>query len=689
MLFKISFNNIRKSLRDYAVYFFTLMIGVSVFYVFNAISTQAAFMKVSSNTRDIIRLMVQLMSQVSVFVSGVLGLLIVYASRFLMKRRSREFALYLILGMGKGRISAILFIETLLIGIGSLGVGLVAGMGLSQLMSALVADLFEADMASYKFVISGEAVVKTVICFGIMYLVVIIFSGLMISRCKLIDLMNSGKRSEKIPMKSPALCVIVFIAAAAALGYAYYQVGWNTYRIDQSVMLRYVIVGTVSTFLIFWSAAGLMLRIVMSRKRSYYKGLNSFTFRQISSKINTTVTSMTVICLMLFLTICALAASFSIRNSLNANLRELCPADVQLALEKDGIKGGEQLPDVTEEFRRAGLELTEYLPEYALYSVYAWNGFDTTDFFGTLPKDVREKLSIPKQFYNVTEEFISVSDYNSLMKLYGKQEVSLGSDEYILLCNYEETVRVRNEVLRYGGEINISGSSLRPKYSKCLEGAVLLAAQPINTGIFIVPDRVTENLIPSEELMTASFFTGNYGVSSKKEKAAAEEKFMSAYQAAAGRIDGYTVSVDSRIDISESAVGLGALMSLIGLYVGMVFLVTCGAILALKELSESADSVHRYETLRRIGADEKEICGSLFRQTGIFFLLPLLLACIHSIFGMKFAMVFLEVFGTNGIPGSVIGTSVILAAIYGGYFLITYFCSKSIIKGQNGKRFSP
>ena len=195
MLFKISLSNIRKSLRDYAVYFFTLVIGVSVFYVFNAVSTQTAYMVVSNSTQALIELMDTLLSGVSVFVSIVLGLLIVYASRFLMKRRNKEFALYFILGMSKGKVSAILLIETLMIGIGSLFAGLVAGIGLSQLMSVFAANLFEADMTSYKFTVSAEAILKTIIYFGIMYVVVMLFNSFMISKSKLIDLMQSGKKS--------------------------------------------------------------------------------------------------------------------------------------------------------------------------------------------------------------------------------------------------------------------------------------------------------------------------------------------------------------------------------------------------------------------------------------------------------------------------------------------------------------
>ena len=342
MLFKLSLSNIRRSLRDYAIYFFTLIIGVSVFYVFNATSGQAAMMKVSASTAMIVDLLKEVMSGTSVFVSGILGFLIVYASRFLMKRRSKEFALYMTLGMSKWKISSIIFLETVLIGIGSLAAGLLLGIGLSQFMSAVVANLFEADLTDYRFTVSGEAIVKTVICFAVMYGVVVLFNGGVITKMKLIDLMNSGKRSEQVKLKNPVLCVIVFLAAAVILGYSYYTVCFTTNQLGKYGLTLYIIAGSISTFLIFWSVAGMLLRVMMSPKNIYHKGLNAFTFRQISSKINTMVFSLTVICLMLFITISALVSAFTFRNSMNYNLKHYCPADFEAWIEYDPEAGDEK-----------------------------------------------------------------------------------------------------------------------------------------------------------------------------------------------------------------------------------------------------------------------------------------------------------------------------------------------------------
>ena len=122
------------------------------------------------------------------------------------------------------------------------------------------------------------------------------------------------------------------------------------------------------------------------------------------------------------------------------------------------------------------------------------------------------------------------------------------------------------------------------------------------------------------------------------------------------------------------------MVTFIGLYLGVIFLISSAAILGLKELSESSDNKQRFRMLRKIGTDEKMINKALFRQIAIFFMLPLILALIHSVFGIMFAMKILEVFGNEQLLPSIIMTAIFIVVIYGGYFLITYYCSKNIIK---------
>ena len=680
MLFKLSVRGIRRSLRDYAIYFFTLIIGVSVFYVFNAIGSQAAMLEVSKNRSDIIELITAMLSSVSVFVACVLGLLIVYASRFLMKRRSREFALYLILGMGKRKISAILLIETVIIGLGSLAVGLLVGIALSQLMSALVAGLFEADMSAYRFSVSGTAILRTILYFAVMYLVVMLFNTLSVGRMKLLDLMQSGRRSERIRMKHPLVCMGIFLLSAAALVLAYHLIGTLGDTFDRSVILTAIALGAVSTFGIFWSASGMLLRLVMSMKRLYFRSLNSFTFRQLSSKVNTMVFSMTVICLMLFVTICTLTSAFSIRNSMNRNLREYCCTDFEMSMIRV-IEDGEEVQftyqDIARVYADAGEELTDGFERSLHFATYADKSFTMEDSLGSRLDEIRE--TYPFLHFTDPEEIIRVSDYNALRRFYGKETVELAEDEFILLCNFYSMCPIRNMALYEGAPVTIFGTTLHSRYAECRDGFIDIGAQPMNAGLYVVPDDVVD-----ENCRCKDYFAGVYAGDPEEAESTQRSRsteVMRQYADAHPDIDLYCI-VNTKQDIYDAAIGLGAMVTFLGLYIGLVFLIACGAILALRELSECVDSIPRYEMLRKIGAEEADISRSLLRQTEIFFLFPLLLAVLHSVFGMKFASYILEVIGTRQVGTSVTATSLVLAGIYGGYFLVTYFCSKGIIRGS-------
>ncbi len=681
MLFRLSLRNIKRSIRDYAIYFFTLVIGVSVFYIFNAIGGQAAMLRVDRSNNGIVELLRTVLSSVSILVAVVLALLIVYAGNFLMKRRNKEFAVYMVLGMSKGKISAIILMETIIVGIGSLIVGLILGMGLSQLMSAVVAGLFEADMTQYKLSVSGEALILTVFFFALMYLVVLLFNTVAVTRMKLIDLIQKDRRSENIKLKNPVLCVILFLISVAVLIWDYYQVTAGFKDMTNTKFGICTAVLCLTTALFFWSFSGLLLRLMKGLKGAYYRGLNAFTFRQISSKVNTMVLSMTIICLMLFVTICSLAGSFALRNSMNRNLTELCPVDMQLSYTIPREEGdGVEYADCKELYREYGYDLEAEMPEHFEFFTYEDPSFTFASFLGDeAVSKLKEQYSF--LYFESIEPMIRVSDYNRLMELYGHDGITLADNEYVLLCDYKEWKAMRDLGLKNGGEISVLGHKLHSKTNECVDGFVTISAQHINMGIYVVPDDVVSGARPRH-----NYFMGNYTAGNKEEKIAADkiqrDRFYAMEMDWRSKHVGYAFpcSINTEIDIYDSAIGLGAIVTFLGLYIGVVFLIACGAILALKTLTESVDSINRYEMLRKIGAEEGAISSSLFRQTGIFFLIPLLLAAVHSIFGLKFAEPILESMGTGMVWESIAITSGILLVIYGGYFLITYFSSKRIIQ---------
>ena len=680
MLFKLSLKNIARSIKDYTIYFFTLILGVAIFYIFNAIESQTVMMKVSASTYEIIDLMNSMLSGVSIFVAFILGFLIIYANRFLMKRRNKEFGIYLTLGMSKRKISLILFFETLIVGCISLVVGLVFGTALSQVMSLLVANMFEAKMTEFEFVFSLSACVKTLIYFSVMYILVMIFNTYNVSRCKLIDLLNANKKSEKIKLKNPWLCVIVFIISACALGYAYWCVtGGITDMQTADKILIPIALGAVSTFFIFWSLSGLLLKIFISMKNVYYKGLNSFTLRQFSSKINTTVFSMTIICLMLFFTICILSSAISIRNSMTSNLTTMVRADIQLDKKMD-LTADSGYPQaiiddskisIEETLDRLGFNTDKYFKDIIEFDTYASNEFLIKNTLGDSYQEMAKQF--PYLDYDMAETFIKESDYNKLAKLYGLNQVHLDGNEYVIVADFDSWIDIRNEGLKNNVSITIDGVTLTPKYDECVNGFIYMTSSHINMGIFVVPDNVLNNMPRESEILVA-----NYKANTAEERQKIEDMILATENSPyASSTD---IEASSKISLYESSIGLGAMITFIGLYLGIIFLIASAAILALKELSESTDNKERFQMLRKIGTDERTLNKALFRQIGIFFLFPLLLAIIHSIFGIKFCTYLLEQFGKDELIKSIIVTAGVIVFIYGGYFLITYLCSKNIIK---------
>lgn len=681
MLFKLSIKNIQKSIKDYAIYFLTLVLGVAIFYVFNSIESQTVMMKVSSNTLEIINIMNQLLSSVSVFISFILGFLIIYASRFLIKRRNKEFGIYLTLGMSKRKISLILFFETLIIGILSLGVGLLIGFFLSELMSLLVANLFEADMTNFRFIFSSSAALKCLIYFGIMYLIVMIFNTISVSKCKLIDLINSSKKTEKIKLKNPILCMIIFIIACVMLIYSYYSVTHNFNSIgDSNKIYVSIILGALSTFLIFWSLSGLILKIVMNMKGLYYKGLNSFTLRQVSSKINTTVFSSTIICLMLFITICFLSSCLSLKNSLTGNIDKLSPVEVEFTklrnIKDENLKDynleDKALLDtkvsIKETLKNNNIDINNFKDNLTVY--YYNTNLTLRDALGKSASTTEK--TFPFMHFDEQEQVMSISDYNKVAKLYGNKTYTLKENEYIVIADYNSMINIRNVALKDKESININGINLVPKYTECKYGFVDIGAQHLNIGIIVVPDNVLKENTISTEILLANFNSKN-----KNEKIKINNELANLEET---HYKTHVLSYNTKLDMLESSIGLGALVTFIGLYLGIIFLISSAAILALKELSESTDNKERYKMIRKLGADEKMINKALFNQIFIFFMIPLSLAIVHSIFGIKFANKILGTMGISGLTSSITMTFIFLVLIYGGYFLLTYFASKNIIR---------
>lgn len=672
MLFKLSLRNLKKSFKDYTIYFLTLVLGVAIFYVFNALDSQGVMQSVSASTREIIQLMLAMLAGVSVFVSVILGFLIVYANNFLIRRRKKEFGVYLTLGMSRGAISRILLGETVLIGLISLGVGIVIGVFASQLMSILVARMFEADMSAYTFTFSPGAAGKTVVYFGIMYLLVILFNAAAISRYKLLDLLTAGRKNEKVRMKNPVVSGVLFVISLGVLGYCYLSVLGLLGTLNRNRTLLLIFLGSAATFLFFWSLSGILLRVVQARRGFYLKDLNLFVFRQMNSRVNTMVFSMTVICLMLFMTIGVLSCGVSVNQSMTAEFEAMTPRDVCMTkgMEADERQSFEDAGKGIEEYLLGkGLALGEVLREgYTEVTSYVLPGLTWESTLGASKEQVMEQF--PMLDWSQREEFVPLSAYNRMAECFGIPTYELGEDEYLLLCTFDPMKVIRDTALRAGASLTIGGRQYVPRFEESQDGYLSMNSSRSLLGLYVLPDSAFED---GEFVPYCNYLAGDYEADSEEEREVFEVRIADATKRT-------PIYAFSKIALRENSIGIGAIMTFIALYLGVIFLISSAAVLALKELSEASDNRDRYRILRELGADQGMVRGALFRQIGIFFLLPLLLAFVHAVFGVQFVNRMLVILNGGSQMGAILFTAVFIALIYGGYFWATYVGSRRIVE---------
>ena len=605
-----------------------------------------------------------------------------------------KFGIYMTLGMGKRQISKIILIETILVGIMSLIVGLIIGVFASQFMSILVAKMFEADMSKFQFVFSKDACIKTCIYFAVMYVAVMFFNTFTVSRYKLINLLNASKKNENVKIKNPIICILVFLGAVVILGYAYWKVTGDVSSLTTAdKILPPILMGIIGTVAFFWSLSGFIIQIVQKMKNIYFKNTNMFVLRQINNKINTTVISMSVICLMLFMTISILSSSLALRNTMQRELVEMTPVDLNLYktanLPESYIKYGKEVKTtkaqradsritLQETLKNNGLDMT-LLKDVIEIPIYATNDLTMGDFLKNKLQSI--KLEFPMLAYETAEEIVKISDYNKVASLYGIEQYELKDNEYIVLCDFDGIGTIRDRVLADENILEIAGKEYKSKYNECKSGFIMMSTSHMNTGIILVPDSC--NL--TDDMKEKQFLVANFNANTDEEKQEIEEIFRSNDSVLIQNLNENGLEIDgmTKISIIESSVGVATIVTFIAIYLGIIFLIASAAILALKQLTESSDNKQRYTILRKIGCDEKMINKALFRQIGIFFGLPLILAIIHSIFGIQFAMTVMEgLASSEDLLPSIVATVVIIGAIYGAYFLATYLGSRNIIKEE-------
>ncbi|MDR1801602.1 MAG: ABC transporter permease [Lachnospiraceae bacterium] len=665
---KLAFRNVKRSFRDYVIYFITLSLGVCIFYVFNSFNAQNTLMNLTEAHKNSLKSLDLVMASLSVFITFILGFLMLYANNFLLRRRKKEFGMYMVLGMEPGTISRILITETLFVGLFSLAIGLIFGVLLSQCVCLLTARLLHTQIENFHLVFSASATVRAIIYFGLIFFVTLIFNVLAIGNRKPVSLLYAERKNESHKLPKTGISLVIFLLSVVMLGIGYSKVLTGLDALKSDTLYLFAGLTTLGTFLLFFSLSGFVLKLIQMHPKVYLKNLNMFVARQITSKLNTTWVSLSVVCLMLFVSIATLSSGLGLTRALAASLSDNTPFDASIVvdagfLDDDSYNTYEGF-EIKEALNKAGVDLDTFAKESESIRYY---------------KSPSLTLSMGGERITADTYAVKLSEYNEILSMQGRATLSLSDTQYALSCSFpnQNLKDALSAYVRSGKSITVDGNvKLNPGADAFTTKPLFNATNQSSTVTLILPDAILDGHSTVKDVLNINYKTDsdNPAYSEEVMESLCKEAFSKLY---AG--EGMRLNLETKASVMGKNDSDMLVISYLAVYVGIVFLIAAAAVLSIRQLSETGDNIGRYALLKKIGAENKMVLRSILTQTGIYFAAPMVLAIFHSIIIISITARIVSLYNGVGILVSALFTAATLLLIYGGYFLATYLGSKTIL----------
>lgn len=658
MLFReLALKNVKKNAKEYLIYFITLMFSVNLFYTFNSIGAQLKMFSIEDSMNFFAFAQVMIII-VSIFICIVIGALVVYANRFLLRKRKKEIGIYITLGMEQKDLKGLMMWEMIIIGFVSWISGIATAIFTSQGLSFLTAKMTDSDISNIKFLVSFSSIIKSLIFFCILFIAVHYYNTKEIKKLKLIELLNADKKNEVWNMNL-SKDILLFAASLLLIVFGYW---WFIAKLSSSInwaLFMGVLFLSVGTILFFLSISSIVFSVLSRNKKFYYSGLNMFVLQQLMSKIKSSGISMAIISVLIFSAISTMAIGIGTGKSQIKDVYNASPYDVSFVqnLKSDDDFNDSKAVLSLKELEKNGIYANELFRDYAFIKLYSFDNIIGRNF---LSDGIRNKAFEPEE--NVT--IIGIDDYNNALRLQGKPPISLNKDEYAINFDVKGVKNVYEKFLE--GEntsIEINGIRLRPAENALNTNTYLTEMTFMDRGTIIVPQKLLSGLEPSQIIINCNFKDEN-----------GYKRFIEVYMPS----DVFTWSAKQYV--TEQCISDTIVTSYLGIYLGIIFLVTAGAVLALQQLSQSADNINRYKLLRKLGAREKELHDSIVKQLFVYFGIPFILALIHALVVITGIYVQLTNVSITDFFGNVILSVGITAIVYSVYYSITYLGSKNMLE---------
>lgn len=672
-------SNVKKSIKDYIIYFITLSFGVALLYSFNSIDNILSNLMGNGMLDAYIYMSRGILGGFSIIICLVFGFLITYSNNFIMKKRKREFGIYITLGMDKRDINKLMLKENTIIGFLSLCVGLIFGIFASQGIGIIIFKMINIDSLAFKFSVSISAIIKTILLFGFVLLLVNIFNKKNIEKYKLIDLINSNKKNESFTNDKGIKNIIVFILSIMLI-LGSYMILKTLFEPNNTIISICIVLILLGTYLFFISISDFVLKQIKKRKKLYYDNLTMFTISQMSSRIKSMSLSITVICLVIFAALVIIPFGMGFADYLKQDLGVTTPFDATVTRYNNRIKD-ENVFNEEKVYSDDKLLTTETYN--TLKDTLVKGGFPYDDL---VSKSAEVKLyelkniTFNKIFNNVKNDYdipiMGITDYNKIRKQQGLKEIDLKNNEFVLNGNGPKAKKLLDGLINNNMALKLNINNHKLKFLNISSDIYYHNSNIVPNSItLIVPNQVLENLYPTMTCLNVNYIKSNNEYDNK----------FSHELINFSDNESYDLNFESKLVIDGEKISLNVVFSFISIYLGIILLISVGAILALKQISESTSNKERFDTLRKLGVKEKDMKKSIFIQVLILFSMPLILATIHSIFVSNLLYEVILELSSVGLYKNICVSSAIVAVIYGSYFFASYYESLSIINNKKNR----
>lgn len=743
MFIKIAFGNVRRSLRDFSIYFVTLSLSIMMFYSFNALLSQGFYTDLSPDMGRMYQLMKMFIQALSVLIGVIVMFLVVSSNLFFMKRRRREFATYILLGMKKMHLALIILIENVLCAVVSLIVGLGLGILVSQFTSPYISSLFDFPPDMFTFSISQEALLFTTELFCVIFTVSSLITSLCISRVRLAILFKSSLVSDRFKLRNPYVLFALFVVSLVCIGYSYSLLKfWLSTHADSSVFAQATLFVTLGTALFFFSLSGFIVVITKSIKPLYLRGLNCYVVRQFAKSVNSAWASLTLVCATVFVALCGLSLGFAVVSSIDGQLKDIDTSRVMVMadiVDNDKLSAGEGAL-AADSTSAADYDIARYVSthvdhwnDYVAYTAgfrfYSTLGkefenSDAKDAAKTLFKQIiahhsetaaptvrpahntdasaqnqsehgfsifstpadssndndAESAAIPSELKGYTNIlYMKVSEVNALLQHLGKPTVSLADNQVALLALMEPSYKALAPYVTGDIPVGVGGHNV-----------TLTTLLDYNdfVGIFtgypitlVVPDSFIDN---SSQLYGCSAIGFLKDTSREAQQSFIRDVLGTSKHPATWenniQAPWNKISIVNLYQVVVMGSVLKGIGSFMAIYLGLILLVAAACLLAIQQLTQALDTRHDYTKLLQLGATTGMASRALFAQVCFYFFVPAALALVHA---LQFITAIKVEIGSLSQAGGILAQILAVVLVgYIGYFIICYIISRSICLKQ-------